>query len=92
MKAHNLRYLHRDRGYRFTDRDPAMVELCNIIHQSELSVPQICASVAKATGGAYTIGQGTIYSWLNGKTRRPQNLTLSWVGYALGYRREWTKL
>lgn len=91
-KTHNLAYLHRDRGYRFQDRDPAMVELCNIIYASELPIHQICNAVSKATAGSYRVSESTIANWLNGKTRRPQNLTLSWVGYALGYRREWTKL
>ena len=91
-KVHKLQYLHRDRGYRFAERDPAMIELCNIIHQSEMSVPDIQAAVYKATGGAFTIGNNTIYHWLNGKTKRPSNHTLTWVGYALGYTREWTRL
>lgn len=92
MKPHNLAYLHRDRGYRFTDRDPQMVELCNIIHQSEMSVPEICQKVASVTKGVYRVGQGTVYNWLNGKTRRPQNQTLNWVGFALGYERKWTRI
>ena len=91
-KPHNLAYLHRDRGYRFEERDPQMVELCDIIHKSEMDVMDICRAVYSASHGAYSIGNSTIYNWLNGKTRRPQNLTLNWVGFVLDYKREWTKI
>lgn len=90
-KVHRLRFIERDRGYRFQDRDPAMEELCALIHQSEMSVYDICKGVGRATGGAYSVAHGTITNWLNGKTRRPSNHTLTWVGYALGYERKWRK-
>jgi hypothetical protein len=90
--AHNLAFLHRDRGYRFQERDPAMIELCTLIHDSEMSVRDIVQAVSRATGGAYNVGDSTIYNWLNGKTRRPQNITLTWVGFALGYERAWRKV
>jgi len=44
-KPHNLTYLHRDRGYRFEERDPQMVELCDIIHKSEMDIMGICRAV-----------------------------------------------
>ena len=88
-KVNNLVYLHRDRGYRFADRDPDMIELCDIIDKSGLSVEAICGVVSKATGGAYSVSSSTIYNWLNGKTKRPQNYTMTWVGYAVGVRRSW---
>ena len=91
-KVHNLAFLHRDRGYRFQERDPQMIELCGLITESEMPVGAICGAVSKATGGAYAVAHSTIDNWLNGKTRRPQNLTMTWVGYALGYERRWTKL
>ena len=90
--VHKLQFLHRDRGYRFADRDPQMVELCSLIHVSEMDVMDICREVYLASHGAYSINNSTIYNWLNGKTRRPQNLTLNWVGFALGYERKWTKI
>ena|SRR5215467_1327123 len=89
--VHKLQFLHRDRGYRFQDRDPQMVELCSLIHASKMDVMEICRAVSRASRGAYHIGNSTIYNWLNGKTRRPQNQTLTWVGFALGYERKWTK-
>jgi IS30 family transposase len=90
--VHKLQFLHRDRGYRFSERDPAMIELCSLIHDSELSVEAIVQIVSGATGGAYNVGSSTIYNWLNGKTRRPQSFTMNWVGFALGYERKWTKM
>jgi hypothetical protein len=90
-RPHNLAFLNRDRGYRFAERDPDMVELCNIISASELSVADICERVGQATKWAYTPAPGTVYNWLNGKTKRPTNHALTWVGWALGYRRSWTQ-
>jgi|SRR5215467_7925891 len=91
-KAHNLAYLHRDRGYRFEDRDPKMIELCDLIYASELSVYEICNAVSKATSGAYRVSDSCVGNWLNGKTKRPQSYTMDWVGFALGYERKWTKI
>ena len=91
-KPHNLAYLHRDRGYRFEERDPKMIELCDLIHQSEMSVYAIANKVSQTTGGAYRVSDTTIDNWLNGKTRRPQSYTMDWVGFALGYERKWTKI
>jgi hypothetical protein len=92
VKPHNLAYLHRDRGYRFEDRDPAMIELCDLIHKSELSVLDITRVVSRATGGAYNVAHTTIGNWLNGKTKRPQSYTMNWVGFALGYERKWKRI
>jgi hypothetical protein len=90
--VHKLQFLERDRGYRFTDRDPAMEELCSLIHESELSVADITKEVSEATGGAYNVGHSTIQNWLSGKTRRPHNYTMTWVGFALGYERKWRRM
>lgn len=86
-----LEHVTRDRGYRFVDRDPAMVELCNLITDSGMSIPDIVEAVAKATSGTYKVSATTIANWQNGTTRRPQNYTLNWVAHALGYERKWTK-
>ena len=91
-KPHNLAYLHRDRGYRFEDRDPKMVELCDLIHQSELSTHAIAEKVSRTTAGAYRVSDTTISNWLSGKTRRPQSYTMDWVGFVLGFERKWTKI
>lgn len=81
----------RDTGYRFKDRDPALDELCQLIHESGLTVQVICEAVTKATSGAYSVSPSTVNNWLNGMTRRPQNYTMTWVAFALGYERSWSK-
>lgn len=91
-KTHNLVYLHRDRGYRFGERDPQLEHLCQLIYASEMSTRDISQSVSKSTGGAYTVSESTMTNWLNGKTKRPQNFTMTWVAFALGYERRWVKL
>jgi IS30 family transposase len=87
--VHKLSHVRRDRGYRFTERDPDMVWLCNIISNSEMSVGDIVDSVSRTTKGIIRVSPNTIYNWLNGKTKKPQNYTLTWVGHALGYERGW---
>jgi len=91
VKSNNLVYLHRDRGYRFTDRDPDMEELCSLIDKSGFNVNEICERVTKESRGVYSVSHTTIDNWLNGKTKRPQNFTMTWVGHALGYTRSWEK-
>lgn len=87
--AHNLVYLHRDRGYRFTDRDPAMEELCDIIEKRNLSAGAVAKLVYDASKGKVNLHYRTVENWLNGKTKKPQNYTLDWAGYALGLERKW---
>lgn len=94
QKPHNLVHLHRDRGYRFTDRDrdPVLEEICDLIDKSGLSAHAISELTAKSTGGALKIAEQTIAHWLNGTTRRPQNYTVTWVAHVLGYERRFIKL
>ena len=91
-RVHNLAHVQRDRGYRFADRDPKMVELCTLIYQSELSVHTICNEVSRVSKGMYRVSDTTVANWLIGKTRRPQSFTMDWVAHALGYERKWTKI
>jgi IS30 family transposase len=89
----NLEIARRLKNYRFEDDvDPAMQELCDMIVQSGLSVQDIVKRVQSTSGGQVRVAHSTIDNWLSGKTRRPQNFTLTWVGYALGYVREWKKV
>jgi len=90
-RPNNLVHLHRDRGYRFQNRDPDMDFICNLISKSGLSIGDIVEAVLDASNNSVYIGYSTIDNWLNGKTRRPQNFTLHWVSHALGYEREWRK-
>lgn len=90
--ANKLVYLHRDRGYRFVDRDPDMEWICNVIEKSGLSIGDVIERVLDVSNNQVNVSYGTIANWLNGTTYRPQNFTLTWVSHAMGYRREWTKL
>jgi hypothetical protein len=89
---HNLVYLNRDKGYRFKDRDPVLEEVTNLIEKSGLSTNAISELTAKVSHNTVKVSPGTMDRWLNGKTFKPQNYTVSWVGYALGYERRWQKL
>lgn len=88
-RPNNLQHIHRDRGYRHTDRDPDMEWVCNAITRSGLDIGELIERVLDASGGSVTISYGCIERWLSGKTRRPQNHTLTWVARALGYERHW---
>lgn len=90
-KLNNLVFLHRDRGYRFADRDPDVDMVCSLIDESGLSSYQIANKVSQLTGNTYRISPATIDKWLAGITKRPQNCTLLWVMMALGYYRVWEK-
>ena len=89
-RPNNLAFLHRDRGYRFIDRDPVLEEICTIITQSG-KTPHEISELTAQSGGAKVAPQ-TIYKWLNGDTKKPQNFTVTWVGYVLGWKRGWAKL
>jgi hypothetical protein len=88
-RPHNLAHVDRDKGYRFKERDPAMIELCQMITDSELSVFTITQRVHKESNGICAISPRTVNNWLNGTTRRPQNYLMNWIGHALGYERVW---
>lgn len=75
-RPNNLNHVHRDRGYRFMDRDPVMVEVTEAITSSGRSLTWI----SERSG----ISVGTLQNWMNGSTRRPQHLTVSFVMRALG--------
>ena len=89
---HKLKYADRDKSYRWSDRDPDLEFICNAINDSELSCYQISNNIGKETGGAYAVSSTTMYNWLDGKVKRPQNFTMSWVAFALGYERRWVKI
>lgn len=89
LKINRLDRLHRDRGYRFSDRDPDMEWICQVIEKSGLSIPDVIEAVLDVSGDSVFISYGCIARWLNGSTRRPQNFTLTWVARGLGYDRDW---
>jgi len=91
-KVINLKTALKDRSYRWNDRDPDLEWVCNEITASGLSTIEISREIYRATGTTYTVSPSTMDKWLAGKVRRPQNMTLSWVAYGLGYQRRWIKL
>lgn len=82
----------RDIGYRFKDRDADMDWICQQIIRSELSTYEISNIISRKTGSAYSVSPTTMNKWLNGTTKKPQNYTLTWVAYALGYEKTWGRL
>jgi hypothetical protein len=87
-----VRHVNRDRGYRFDGRtDPAMIELCQLITDSGKNVATICLAVRSDSKGVCNISPTTVSNWLSGKTRRPQNWTMNWVGFSLGFERKWAR-
>ena len=78
----NLNHLDRDRGYRFTDRDPILEFIANDITDSGWPLSYV------ALRSGVTIG--TLYNWLSGKTKHPQNIKVEAVLIALGWSRSLT--
>lgn len=91
-RPNNLAYLRRDRGYRFLDRDPELEEVCSIVSKSGLSSAEISSKITQLSKSSASVAPTTIDNWLSGKTKRPQNYTLTWVMSALGYERKWRKI
>lgn len=92
-KPRNLNHVARDKGYRWTDTDPELEEARRHVTDSGLSLKEISDRTAKATSGLHRIAVATLRNIMNGTTRRPQNVTLEWTAFALGYRRvKWVKI
>jgi hypothetical protein len=89
--VHRLEHLHRDRGYRHTDRDPDMEWICNIITQSGKDIGDVIESVLDVSGNQVHVSYSMIAKWMNGKTKKPRNFSITWVSRGLGYERKWTK-
>ena len=87
----NQAIARKTRNYRWTDQhDPVLREVTDLIVQSGLSVGDIIEKVLDAHGPH--LAYATIDNWLTGKTRRPQNFTITWVTFALGYERRFVKI
>jgi hypothetical protein len=83
--------IKQDTGYRWVGADPVLDEVRAIMRDSNLSVEEIIGKVLEASNDQVRMSPSTLTHWLDGHTRRPQNFTLSWVLYALGYHRPITK-
>jgi hypothetical protein len=87
----NLTHITRDRGYRFVERDADLEWVCNAITDSNLSIEEIVSRISRISHSGASVSPTTLNNWMMGKTKRPQNYTLTWVAKALGYKREWIK-
>jgi len=76
----NLAHLNRDRGYRFTDRDPVLILVTRVITDSGMAL--------KAIENKCGVTAHTMRQWQSGKTKRPQNATVDMVLRTLGYTRQ----
>jgi hypothetical protein len=89
--ANNLRVVERTQYYRYVEDevDPDLAYICDLIIRQGLSPSEIVDDVERISDGAVRISYTTVFRWLEGKTRRPQNRSLTWVGRALGVERQW---
>lgn len=74
-----------------SDPDPVLEDLRHMITASGLSSTQIADAILKLSH-VYKPSTTTIDNYCNGKTKRPQNFIVTWIGAALGYHRQWTRL
>lgn len=89
--VHKLNHLSRDRGYRFTDRDPDMEWICDLIDKSGMDIGEVIEAVLDVSGNQVHVSYSMIAKWLNGTTKRPRNYSIAWVSRGLGYERKWVK-
>lgn len=88
----NSYYASKVKLYRFAeDHDQAMVELIDLIVRSGMTIGDIQERILDISNDQVRISYSTISNWLEGKTKKPQNFTLNWVGAAVGYTRKWTR-
>jgi hypothetical protein len=78
-RPRRLEHLERDRGYRFTDRDPILELVSRAITDSGWSLKGIEDKCGVTTT--------TLRAWQSGRTRRPQNSTVEMVLRTLGWSR-----
>lgn len=73
------------KSYTFKDKDPAIDAIRTAIEKAKVPWSKVSADSG--------VSEGTIYNWLQGKTRRPQFATLNAVARALGleFRLVWRK-
>lgn len=94
MARTNLRLVEKTQYYRHRDEheiDPDLAYICDHIVRSGSSPAEIADTIEAMTDGAVRISYMTIWKWLEGRTRRPHNHSLVWVGKALGLEREWVR-
>ena len=64
--------------------DPDLAQVVMILQNS----PEKKKAIEKSKG----VTTQTLNNWVSGRTKRPYNVTLSFVMEGLGYRRKWEKI
>lgn len=73
------------------DVDEAVEELAALLQRSGMTDEAIAVEVSRVRG--HKMSPGTVRRVRELATRRPQNFTLTWIGWAIGYRRTgWEKI
>jgi len=80
----------RKHGYR--DYDPDIEAVVGFINESGMSSGDIVKKVYELSGHAWMPAWATVDNLITGKTRRPQNMTMVWIAYAVGWERKWVKI
>ena len=88
----NLQTVEHESGYRHVDADPFMEQVRGLILDSGMSIGDIIDEIYDQSGGVVNMSWSTIDNWQTGKTKRPQNFTLTWVLRAIGYERTVTPI
>lgn len=65
--------------YRWIDKDPIIDEISELIRKDGRSIPDIAEA-------AY-LSPVTLYNWIYGKTRKPNNVSIDFTLRALGFER-----
>jgi len=82
----------RKTGDLYKDRDPDMQAIVNRINQLRLTAGEVAHLVYETSNHRFDIHHSTLENWISGKTRKPRNEYLRWVGLALGMERRWVKI
>lgn len=89
MRANNLVYLHRDRGYRFNEPDSLLYHVRIAINDASMSSNALSECVHRETGE--TVMSTTIDNLMNGRTQKPHLRTVRLIMLALGYHLCWRR-
>lgn len=93
-RRNNVYYMDRVTAYRWDRAEPDtdMQWICDRIIEQGLTAADVVRRVYEASNHGILLHYKTIEKWLDGTTRKPQNVTLTWVSIALGYERRWVKV
>jgi hypothetical protein len=76
-------------AYSWLDKDPELDFVKYAIEDSGMTLEQIERECEK---NGHKVSRWTLYSWMYGSTKRPQNATMNNVMAAIGWGRNWKRL